>query len=309
MVAQPIGDGVLDCVIIGGGPAGLTAAIYLARFRRRVVVLDTRSSRARWIPRSHNHPAFPDGINGERLLERLREQLAGLGPRPVEAEARSVRRDDGGCFVVETEAATLRTRKLLLATGVIDRNPPVESAGAAVKQGLVRQCPICDAYEMIDKRLAVIGFGALGPAEALFLRSYTADITLVTLGRPLDDAAPTSITNAGIRVTTTPLRTAYTEGDGVRLEFEDGTSSNFDAVYSALGIDPANALARDLGLPLEADGRVTTGSHQQTAIEGCYAAGDLVTGLNQIGVAMAQGEIAAVDIHNALRRAEGLTLA
>lgn len=307
--AAHTGGCVLDCVIIGGGPAGLTAAIYLVRFRRRIVVLDTLRSRARWIPRSHNHPAFPAGINGERLLERLRAQLAGFGPRPVEAGARAVRRDVDGCFFVETEAATLRARKLLLATGVIDRDPPVDSVGTAVKQGLVRQCPICDAYEMIDKRLAVIGFDALGPAEALFLRSYTADITLVTLGRPLDDAgAAAPLANAGIRVTTTALRSAYPDGDGVRLEFEDGTSSTFDAVYSALGIDPANALARDLRMPLEADGRVATDSHQETAVEGCYAAGDLVTGLNQIGVAMAQGEIAAVDIHNALRRAEGLTL-
>lgn len=301
---------MLDCIIVGGGPAGLTAAIYLARFRRRTVVLDTKRSRARWISRSHNHPAFPDGINGERLLQRLREQLAACGSKPIEAKADAAGRAADGTFVIEAGAATLRARRLVLATGVIDRTPPVASVSAAMKSGLVRQCPICDAFEMRGKRLAVIGFGALGPAEALFLRTYTSDITLVTLGRRIDENpnAAARLEQAAICVTTTPLRQALPDSNGVRLEFEDDESSSFDAVYSALGITPANALAQQLGLPLDLDGRVRTNCHQETSLAGCYAAGDLVTGLNQIGVAMAQGEIAAVDIHNHLRREEGLTL-
>jgi len=301
---------VLDCIIIGGGPAGLTAGIYLARFRRRVVVLDTKRSRARLIPRSHNHPAFPEGINGEHLLDRMRAQLAAFGLKPIETKADAARHNADGTFVVEAGAATLRARKLVLATGVVDRLPPVASVGAAMKQGLVRQCPICDAYEMIDKRLAVIGFGAIGPAEALFLRTYTRELALVTLGRRIDEQpeAATKLELAGINVITTPLREAVPERDQVKLRFEDGRHHNFDAVYSALGIMPANTTAQQLGLPLEVDGRVGTNRHQETILPGCYAAGDLVTGLNQIGVAMSQGEIAAVDIHNQLRRHEGLTL-
>jgi len=157
----------------------------------------------------------------------------------------------------------------------------------------------------------VIGFGALGPAEALFLRTYTQDVTLVTLGRPIDEEtdAAAKLKRAGIAVVTTTLSNANPCGNGIQLEFDDGAIASFDAAYSALGITPVNDLAQQLGLPLAEDGRVATDTHQETALSGCYAAGDLVTGLNQIGVAMAQGEIAAVDIHNSLRRADGLTLA
>ena len=87
-----------DCCILGGGPAGLTAAIFLARFRRRAVVLDDRRSRAALIPRSHNHPAFPDGIGGPALLERMRDQLADLGESPVEAKVTAIAREGDGSF-------------------------------------------------------------------------------------------------------------------------------------------------------------------------------------------------------------------
>ena len=89
-----------DCCIIGGGPAGLTAAIFLARFRRRAVVFDDRSSRAALIPRSHNHPAFPDGIGGPTLLRRMREQLAALGETTVETRVTSIARETDGGFTV-----------------------------------------------------------------------------------------------------------------------------------------------------------------------------------------------------------------
>lgn len=303
--------GPFDCIIVGGGPAGLTAATFLARFRRRALVVDAGHSRARWIPRSHNHPAFPDGIAGERLLERLRVQLGEYGPLPVPGEVQRISRADDGVFRLVSGEHQWTTRYLLLATGVVDRLPSIEGVEEAMRSGLVRQCPICDGYEIIDRRIVIFGHNSLALAEALFLRTYTTDLTLATLGRPLqiseDDMV--SLRRAGLQVIETPLHRATLQPNRpVQLAFLDGTALEFDAAYSALGVDPQNALAAGLGLPVFGDGRISTSPHQETEVPGCYAAGDIVTGLNQIAVAMAQGEIAAVDIHNRLRRQEGLAL-
>src|SRR5664279_5010377 len=120
-------DRPLDCVVVGGGPAGLTAAIFLARFGRRCAVIDSGSSRAMLIPRSHNHPAFPRGINGEDLLTRMRAQLAAFDGHIVASEATKARQTAGG-FSVTVGRATLFSRYLLLATGVVDVEPPIAHA-------------------------------------------------------------------------------------------------------------------------------------------------------------------------------------
>jgi thioredoxin reductase (NADPH) len=303
---------LLDAVVIGGGPGGLTAAIYLARFRRRFLLIDAGQSRAQWIPRSHNHPGFPEGVRGTELLERMRMQLANHTDEMRSGTVTAVTRQTDGVFAVTLDGTQLLASHVVLATGVVDVQPPLPNAPDAVRQGLVRQCPICDAYEMIDRKLVVIGRDAQGLAEALFLRSYTADIALVTLGQPLDlsDANRAAMERAGIKPIETPLADISFEGERMaRLSFVDGATLTFDAIYSALGIQPRSDLAATLGVGLHPDNRIITDDHQRTSLDGCYAAGDIVTGLNQLGVAMAQGEIAAVDIHNRLRSREGLRVA
>ena len=132
---------------------------------------------------------------------------------------------------------------------------------------------------------------------------------MITLGEPLtlSDANARLMHAAGIRVIETPLERIEIEGDRIaRIVFADGAVHEFDAIYSALGIQPRADLAATLGVELLEDGRIVVDHHQRTSVEDCYAVGDIVTGLNQLGVAMAQGEIAAVDIHNRLREREGL---
>lgn len=130
-----------DCCIIGGGPAGLTAAIFLARFRRRAVVFDDRSSRAALIPRSHNHPAFPDGIGGPTLLQRMREQLAALGEATVETRVTSIAREADGGFTVTAGELRWHARFLLFATGVEDVLPEIAGGGGAGARGCFALLP------------------------------------------------------------------------------------------------------------------------------------------------------------------------
>jgi len=301
----------MDCCVIGGGPAGLTAAIFLARFRRTLVLVDGGQSRASWIPRSHNHPAFPGGINGDELLRRMRSQLAEFGARCASGTVKAVGRQPDGRLRVETEDGTFVARYVIFATGARDRLPPVAGAIEHVREGLIRLCPICDAYELIDRRIAVFGSGECGAGEALFLAAYSPDVSLVTLGEPLGLAPEDEarLRSAGLAVVTERVRRISAAADrGVQVDFENGGSAAFDAVYAGLGNDPQTEVARALGVELSEDGRIFTDAKQRTSVAQVYAAGDVVTGLNQIAVAMAQGEIAATDIHNAIRRSEGRCL-
>jgi thioredoxin reductase (NADPH) len=302
----------LDCLIVGGGPGGLTAGIYLARFRRNFLLVDGGNSRASWIPRSHNHPGFPDGVGGVELLQRMRAQLAEYGGTLRQGMVTSLARREDGLYAAAVNGDTILASHVILATGVVDLEPPLPNAIEAVRRGLVRQCPICDGYEVIDHKIAVIGRGSRGVGEALFLRTYTPDITIVTLGEPLDvpDANRRRMDEAGIRAIETPVAAITLEENRIaRMTFTDGESLVFDAIYSALGTHPRAELAATLGVDLHDDRRIIADDHLRTSLDGCYAAGDIVTGLNQLGVAMAQGEIAAVDIHNRLRMREGLCLA
>lgn len=303
-------DQALDCCIIGGGPAGLTAAIFLARFRRRFILLDGGDSRASWIPRSHNHPGYPGGINGDEILERMRRQLDEFGGERREGIATAVARETDGRLRVDTEGGTLLAANLILATGVRDRLPPLEDAVGHVRQGTIRQCPVCDAYEVRDRRIAVLGSGVCAAGEALFLRSYTDDITVVTLGAPLglkeEDAA--RLHGAGIRVVEAPVGRLDCAADCITVHLKDGGTLRFEAAYSGLGIEPNTGFGEMLGVELTEDRRFVTDAKQRTTQPGVYAAGDAVTGLNQIAVAMAQAEIAATEIHNTLRRSEQLCL-
>jgi thioredoxin reductase (NADPH) len=298
-----------DCCIVGGGPAGLTAAIFLARFRRRALVLDGGGSRALLIPRSHNHPAFPDGIGGPALLGRMREQLAAFGHPPIEARVTEVARAAGG-FAVTAGGRRWVAGYLLLATGVEDVLPAIPDAAERVREGLLRCCPICDAYEVRGRELAVIGSGECAAGEALFLTAYSPRVTLVTRGGPAEaaDEVLERLRAAGVVMVTEPVLDIAAETEGVRVVLPE-RALRFDAVYAGLGVRPRTGLAATLGVALDAEGRIITDRRQRCSIPGCYAAGDAVTGLNQIAVAMAQAEIAAVDIHNHLRQAEGRCVA
>jgi thioredoxin reductase (NADPH) len=302
----------VDCAVVGGGIGGLTAAIHLARYRRRAVVLDGADSRARWIPRSRNHPAFPDGVGGDELLSRLRTQLDRYGVAPAFDRVETIAREGADFLLTRASGAETRARLVILATGVSDVEPPIDDAFDAVKSGLVRHCPICDAYEMIDRRLAVLGRGDHCLGEALFLRTYTPHIVALTNGAPLGCAAEgrARMEAAGVRVAEAPIAALARAGGGEELEVRlaDGETIRVDALYSAMGMRPHSGLAEALGAALAADGRIRADGHQRTSADGVWAVGDVVTGLNQLGVAMAQGEIAATDAHNRLRREEGLSV-
>ncbi len=292
----------LDAVVIGAGPAGLAAATYLGRFRRRAVVLDGGRSRAGWIPESHNTPGFDRGISGDALLRRLRDQAASYGALVRAAPATRLDRADGG-FAITVDGEVLTASFAILANGIEDVLPPIAGLDAALRDSRARLCPICDAYEAIDRRIAVLGSGELGTREALFLRHYSSRVVLLLA----DDADALStesrerLDGAGIEaIPMAGAALAFVEA-GCELRREGSASRRFDHLYLALGCRPASGPALHADLARDEQGMIRVDAHQRTSIEGLYAAGDIVRGLNQIAVATAEGAIAATDIHNRLR--------
>lgn len=294
----------LDCLIVGGGPAGLTAAIYLARFRREIRVIDAGSSRASLIPTSHNYPGFPEGIGGDDLLARLREQARRYGALLTAGHVDAIARAGEDGFLARSGTEKIEARTLLLATGVVDVEPVLPNLKDAIRSGLVRHCPICDGFEVIGKKVAVIGRGAKGVKEAHFIRHYTDALTLFTLGEDheisLDDQI--ALDAAGIAVVVEPLVEICTElGAIAGVTTRSGKTYRFDTLYSALGRNVRSELARGIGAACDATGQIVVDDKLRTSIPNLYAVGDVANDLNQIAVAAGHAAIAATCIHNVLR--------
>jgi len=296
-----------EVLIIGAGPAGLTAATYLARFRRRVLVADGGAPRACWIPLSHNMPGFPQGITGDAILKRMTDQALEYGAVIEPGRVEALTRIDEG-FAVRLNGREVRVRAVLLATGVVDHHPDLPGVERAIERALVRICPICDGYEAIDKAVAVIGGDDKGVREAAFLRTYSDRVTLIHVGPADALTGEAELERLGVELIRAPIDNVELEGDRVTALGWGGSFRVFDLVYSALGTAPAADLAKGLGARLGEDGRLVVDPHQATSIAGLYAAGDVVRGLNQIAVAGAEAAVAATAIHNALRKADGWTV-
>lgn len=299
---------MLDCVVVGGGPAGLTAAIYLARFHLDVRVIDAGNSRAATIPMTRNHAGFPDGIAGADLLDRMRMQARRYGAALVRAEVAGLKAAAGGVHVSVGDEV-IATRSVLLATGVVNRRPPMSDDlhAAALACGLVRYCPICDGYEVTDRRVAVLGTGGHGTREAIFLRSYTADVTLIAPdGRHnLSPDERALLAKSEIAVVDGPADGFAIDGDQIRLRAAQ-RDWGFDSLYPALGSDINSELAIGLGAARSDEGCLIVDAHQRTNIARLYAAGDVVKGLDQISHAMGEGGVAATTIRNDLASEQAL---
>lgn len=293
---------LLDCLIVGGGPAGLTAAIYLTRFHLAVLIADDGRSRAASIPRTHNHAGFPEGISGTELLARMRRQAEIYGAR-LWAEEIVALRQEGEFFVAETASESLRTRAVLLATGVVNRRPAMRDAlhDAALLRGIIRYCPICDGYEVTDRSVGVLGTGERGFAEAEFLRSYTADVTLVspTEKHQLSREQIAGLAEAGIALREGPCLGFELGADAIDVALPGG-NAHFASLYVALGSDARSELAISVGAKVSKDGCLIVDDHQRTSVPGLYAAGDVVLGLDQISYSMGEGGVAATAIRNDL---------
>jgi thioredoxin reductase (NADPH) len=300
---------IYDTLIIGGGPGGMTAAIYLRRFTRDVALVDKGRSRLRLIPVSHNYPGFPMGVNGEYLLENLEKQLDHYGGRVMRGEITRLERDEG-LFVAEYHdedggVHELRARTALVATGIADAGLPIEDWREAVAAGAVRLCPVCDGFDVMDKKIAVASAEKNPVGHALFMRTFSADVTLFErAAQPvLGPEERRRLDEAGVRYVESQLL-GVTLSEDMRpvMHTQDGVEYVCDVFYPMLGEVARSELAVSLGAETSDCSELVVDDHQCTTVPGLYAVGDVVCGLNQIAVAAGQAAVAATRIHNHLPR-------
>ena len=295
-----------DCLIVGGGPAGLTAAIYAARFRLRTVVVDAGDSRAALIPCTRNHAGFPDGISGVDLLERMRAQMARFGAQLRQGRVLALENSAEGFSVRLVDGATVSARAVILATGVSNRRPDIDEAlhARALQSGRLRYCPVCDGFEVTDKRVGVIGRGGRAVREATFLRAYTEQVIVLACAPAgdFDAAQRAELAAIGVAIQNGPVGGFQDEADGLSVE-AGGRRLTFDSLYPALGSIVHSELAAGLGAAVTEDGCIKVDTHQRTSVAGLYAAGDVVIGLDQISHAMGEAGVAATTLRNDLAAA------
>lgn len=284
-----------DCIIIGGGPAGLTAALYLSRFLRSVTVFDTGGGRAAMIPNIHNLAPFPTGISGTDLLNRMRDHAQHYRAKIIDEQVLAVERQ-AGAFRVTTARESYMGRSIIFATGVFNHRPPLtpREHDVGVARGLIRYCPVCDAYEVREKRIAVLGNGAHGLQEAQFLTTYSHFVSLF----PPDGSLAAG--SKGVTTFDTPMETLALTDTEVVVSLKSQKILRFDTVYVAMGTAAKTVLAAQIGILLGESGHISVAGRQRTSVDRAFAIGDVTEGLDQIAVAMGQAAIAATEIHNSL---------
>ena len=293
-----------DCIIVGGGPAGLSAALMLGRCRRRVLLCDfgeQRNLRAREI---HGYPTR-DGIPPAEYLRMARAELGRYGTIECrEVDIVEAAKERHGFVLCAADGARLTSRKLLLATGVVDELPDLDGLEELYGTS-VHHCPFCDAWEWRDKPLAAYGGAEQGPALALSLAAWSADVLVCTGGSPIPPETADRLSAAGIGVRgESVVRLEGRHGMLERIVFAGGDSVARSALFVCVSQRQRSPLAERLGCRFTEKGAVDTGKCEAANVPGLYVAGDASREAQFVVVAAAEGAEAGMAIHKALMEEE-----
>jgi thioredoxin reductase len=295
-------DSTYDCIIIGGGPAGLTCAIFLGRYRRRVLVCDNGRPRNY---ASHGVHGFlgQHGILPAELMRKGREEAAAAGVELCDCTAMKIERSGDVFEVTSSTGTVLRARRVVLAYGVRDVLPDIEGIEAYYGTS-VFHCPDCDGFEASDKRIGVIGWGKRVAGLSLKLLQRSDQLTIFTHGRPRDFSPEETSKLLAEGIDVKDERIAQLIGAGGILEaavLSTGERVPLEAIFFNVGCVRTCSLAEDLGCEVFEDTpNVVVDARKQTTVEGVYAIGDLVAGTQLVITAAADGAIAAIEINKSL---------
>lgn len=294
-----------DAIIVGGGPAGLSAALILGRCRRRVLVCDAGRPRNAASRALHGY-LTRDGMPPAELLQVAREQLAPYGVEVHRGTVVEARRAGTGFEVRLEDGGACASRKLLLATGMVDELPPIQGLAELYGRS-VFHCPYCDGWEMRDQPLAVYGRGASSATLALSMQTWSRDVVLCTDGRPgLRPAALQRLEAAGIRIRPEKIvRLEASDGVLQRILFKAGEPLSRRAIVLNMPHRQTSRLAAQLGCSFNTRGAVQSNTLQGTNVPGLYVAGDAARDVQLIIVAAAEGAKAGFAINTALQDEDG----
>jgi thioredoxin reductase len=292
-----------DAIVVGGGPAGISAALWLARYRRRVLLIDGAEHRNRWVDQSHGY-FTRDPSPPRELLDIALEQL-GAYPyaERMTGNVTAVRREDGE-FVLTADGTEYRALRLVLATGVEDAFPEVERFfdhyGADVFH-----CPTCDGYEAQGRNVVVLGWSEHVAGFALTMLDWAASVVVVTDGHEFAGDHETLASYGVAVVQDEALRLVGTRGDLRGIVLRTLGELPCELVFFSVAHNPRNDLAVALGADVSDEGCVLVDDEGRTSVEGLYACGDLTPGMQLIQVAAAKGTVAGISAAQSLRGERG----
>jgi len=297
-----------DSIIVGGGIAGLQAAIQLGRYRRKVLLIDKGDGRSALCRSYHNALGYPDGVSGKWLREVGRRQAEGYGIELLQGDVTEASKTDDG-FRVRCEndhslPADYEARTLLLATGVKDRLPDIP--GLRPTLGLtVYICPDCDGFEIQGKHTLIMGSGNVGARMALTLTYFSSDLLYINHERkPIDDELQQKLREAGIDVINEPIARVLLEGDEEEGRMAGASLANGQTVRAERGFVAfgGNEVRSDLAKQLHVERMenrhiITDPRSKMTSVPGVWAAGDVAVHSEQMTIAMGEGLQAAIWMH------------
>jgi thioredoxin reductase len=294
---------IQDCIIIGGGPAGLNAAVVLGRCRRKVMLFDTAEQRNRLSQGMHNY-LTRDDILPPGFVQLAQQEIHKYGVKLVHKKIVSAKKNNAGIFEAKDADGTIyHSKKLLVATGVRDNLPSIEGVQEFYGKS-VFHCPYCDGWEVRDKKIGVYAKNKEGWELALALKGWTDHVTYFTDGgnkiKPLQkqylDANNIPIVRENISKLT---------GENGKLEniiMKNGDQHDCDALFFVNGFSQQCNLAEAFGCKVNSKGVVVTNNAQQTDITGLYVAGDASRDMHFVVVAAAEGAKAGVNINKELQK-------
>jgi thioredoxin reductase len=294
---------MFDVVIVGGGPAGLSAALMLGRCRRRVLVCDLGQPRNRRSRALHGY-LTRDGIDPTRFTELGRCELPSYGIEFRTIGVTGAQPANGHYRVALSDGGQEKARYLLIATGVIDDLPAITGFDACYGRS-VFHCPYCDGWEWRDRRLAALGEGAHVAGLALALRTWSSEVVVCSNGARMDRRSRDRLRRNGVAIRTEAItRVEHNDGLLTRVVFESGEPLPREAIFFTTGQHPQSELAIRLGCTLTQKGAVKTGTLCDTNIPRVFVAGDASRDAQFVVVAAAEGVKAAVAINKALQAEE-----
>ena len=286
-----------DVIVIGKGPAGLSAAVYTARANLKTLVLGKDGGSLEKAGEIENYFGFGQPVSGSQLLLSGREQATRLGAVLLDDEVTSV--DFGNGYVVRTQSGEYEAPAVLIATGKAPRRPPVPGAREFEGRG-VSYCTTCDGFFYKGKKVGVLGGGNFAVQEALELQHFTDDITIYTNGKEPSFTGEYQAKAGAFRLDKSPV-VKLTGADTLAEIVTPEGPQPLDGLFVALGSASSVDFATKLGVET-LDGSIVVDKHQRTNLEGVYAAGDCCGGFKQISTAVGQGAEAANSIIEFVRQ-------
>lgn len=307
VVVFSLGRGVFmtyDCLIVGGGIAGLQAAIQLGRYQYKVLVIDSGDGRSTLCRSYHNILGYPDGVSGEYLRNTGKQQAENYGVEFLLEKVEEIQTSDEGFKLTVHNGDTYRGKRLLIATGVLDRIPPIPELYPCLGTSLY-VCPDCDGYEAKGKRTIIIGSGKVGANMALTLTFWTSDICYINHEQaPIDTELMKKLQDKNIEYYNQPIGKVLEENGQLKeIELRDGTKLQANHGFIAFGENEVkSSLAKGLGVELLENKHIVVDPRSKmTSVKHVWAAGDVVAHSEQVTIAMGDGMQAAIWIHKSLQ--------